>query len=92
MAYYQIQNLSYDTAIQFNSPYDYNLKECLTITPRGYIGGDNGILGNYFTSVEYGKDRLLDDIFTFAESHPNMLAITKDGNAIDRASYKQDFP
>lgn len=92
MAGYYVFNQSYNTAVQFASDYDYNVKECLTIPPRSGIGGTNDILGNYFTSIDYGRHKMISEIFAFAAKNPDTLQITKDGQAIDYATYKQDFP
>lgn len=92
MANYRVFNASYNTAVQFSSVYDYNSKEILTIRPRSGIGGTNDILGDFRTSIDYGRHSLIDDIFKFAKKNPDTLQITKDGDAIDYATYKQDFP
>lgn len=91
MAVYKLFNPSYRDTIQFSSVFDYNNIECLTITPRATLTGTNDLLGPYSTSIDYGRTRLIKDIFDFATKYPGRLEITKDGQPITYANYQAGF-
>lgn len=91
MAVYKLFNPSYKETIQFSSVFDYNNIECLTITPRSGLTGTNDLLGPYGTSIEYGREKLIREIFEFAAKYPGKLEITKDGSPVTYNDYRADF-